>query len=187
MEKSSIKHALLNEGLKLLGQGERIEEISLRSLAANIGVSSGAPYRHFKDQNQYIAALASEGFGTLIEKLESATSFTDLGKRYVEFAWAHPLLYEVMFYFPARELPKFPHLAELASRSYEILESWIDTLAKEAGSRWRLSKQRAAQAAWAYVHGLASLGANELLRIPNGEKQSILEELGPVLIKGFIA
>ena len=49
---------LINEG---------IGELSLRALAREIGVSQTAPYRHFKDKNALLAALATEGFRRFFE------------------------------------------------------------------------------------------------------------------------
>ncbi len=183
MKKPSVRQALLNAGLEILENGRRIEELSLRSIAESIGVSSGAPYRHFKDNRHYIAGLGVEGFSALINEMDTADSLEDLGKCYIDFAWRNPLLYEVMFYFPACELSQFPELATLAERAYELLK---DAVEKHTGIRGiRLSVARASQAAWAYVHGLAGLGANGLLDFRPEDKQEILDELSTALTRGL--
>ena len=38
------------------------ENLSLRELAASLGVSRAAPYRHFVDRRALLSALAADGF-----------------------------------------------------------------------------------------------------------------------------
>ena len=45
-----------------------VEAFSLREVARLAGVSPGAPYRHFKERDALLAALAEEGFRKLTAK-----------------------------------------------------------------------------------------------------------------------
>src|SRR6185436_10216828 len=56
-----LRHALIQAGLKLLGEGG-LPALSLRAAAQLAGVSHAAPYRHFKDKDALVAAIAEEGF-----------------------------------------------------------------------------------------------------------------------------
>jgi AcrR family transcriptional regulator len=44
------------------------ETLSLRQLAASIGVAHSAPYRHFVDREALLAALAALGFDELLKR-----------------------------------------------------------------------------------------------------------------------
>src|SRR5260370_12643547 len=62
----------------LLAQAERtvrergVQDLSLRELAREVGVSHGAPRRHFPDRQALLDALAEAGFDRLGAELRSA-------------------------------------------------------------------------------------------------------------------
>src|SRR6202011_5322068 len=62
----------------LLAQAERtvrelgVQELSLRELARAVGVSHGAPRRHFADRQALLDALAEAGFARLGAELRGA-------------------------------------------------------------------------------------------------------------------
>src|SRR6202011_2035756 len=62
----------------LLAQAERtvrelgVQDLSLRELARQLGVSHGAPRRHFSDRQALLDALAEAGFARLGAELRSA-------------------------------------------------------------------------------------------------------------------
>src|ERR1019366_6436245 len=93
----SLKQALLDACLALIrksGPGG----FTLREVARMAGVSHNAPYRHFRDKEELLAALAAEGFHRLTEAMvkagEPAPSALDRfrrsGRGYVEFALRYP-------------------------------------------------------------------------------------------------
>src|ERR1700736_4378582 len=62
----------------LLAQAERtvrergVQDLSLRELAREVGVSHGAPRRHFPDRQALLDALAEAGFARLGAELRNA-------------------------------------------------------------------------------------------------------------------
>src|ERR1700716_619769 len=62
----------------LLAQAERtvrergVQELSLRELAREVGVSHGAPRRHFPDRQALLDALSEAGFARLGAELRTA-------------------------------------------------------------------------------------------------------------------
>src|SRR4030081_3125819 len=62
----------------LLAQAERtlrergVEQLTLRDLARQVGVSHGAPRRHFADRQALLDALAETGFARLQAELRTA-------------------------------------------------------------------------------------------------------------------
>jgi AcrR family transcriptional regulator len=97
-----LRSAALEQGLRLLEAGSA-ENISLREIARNVGVSATAIYRHFPDKESLLAALASVGFDQLAAEqrkvfgLGSASGFAASGRAYVQFAIANPALFRLMF------------------------------------------------------------------------------------------
>lgn len=157
----ALREALIDRGLEKLSSGTRVTELSVRSLAAEIGVSKGAPYRHFPSADSLIAALAARGFSRLIAAMSTSPgrSLATIGTIYLRFAAANPELYRAMYHFPAERIAAFPELADAAQRAFRMLSATIDsTTDKSPGAAPELR----ATAAWAYVHGLAELVINRL-------------------------
>ena len=151
-----LRAALIEEGLKRLSEGPA-EDLSLRELARNVGVSATAVYRHFPDKSALLGALCAVGDDLLAEAFQAAMAkvkpgrdaFNAMGRAYVRFALANPSLFRMMM-SPASGKS---HL--FASRGRQMLVEGI----QEMGG----GKLDASQAevrilrAWAIVHGLAML------------------------------
>ena len=125
--------ALLDAGLRLL---EEDEAFSLRAVARRAGVSPTAPYRHYADKEALLAALATDGFARLADRLAAAAELTDMAEQYVAFALEHPRLFRLMYGRPTANAA--------AARTGEILASRLADPVLQVG-------------AWAMVHGLAVL------------------------------
>lgn len=153
----ALRETLIDRALHHLAAGVRITELSIRGLAAESGVSKGAPYRHFPSADALIAAVAARGFSLLSEELRQAEPNTPagIGAAYLRFAVEHRELYRGMYHFPADKISAFPDLAHHADRAFSVLR---DSIAGSSAERPDL----AAVAAWAYVHGLAELAINDL-------------------------
>ncbi|WP_156508836.1 TetR/AcrR family transcriptional regulator, partial [Oleiphilus sp. HI0132] len=68
-----LRNKLISISLEML-QENGMPGLSLRKLAERAGVSRSAPYHHFKDKNDLLAAVAEQGFEVLTEQLSSAIS-----------------------------------------------------------------------------------------------------------------
>ena len=160
----SLRSALLAEALRLLAEGNPAE-LSLRELARRLGVSPAAPYRHFADKDALLAAVAQEGFERLSAELEGAAGshpdeplrqLADIGWAYVRFALRQPQYFQVMFGRAATPQTSYPRLLAAGQSAFGILRRVI-----EGGQRAECLVQgdprELAIAAWAQVHGLATL------------------------------
>src|SRR6201994_3346863 len=73
-----LKRALTDAALRLV-QEKGPKGFTLREVARRAGVSAAAPYRHFADKAQLLAAVATLGFVQLHEALTAtAAKTTDL-------------------------------------------------------------------------------------------------------------
>ena len=85
MSKDSYHHgdlakALTAAALAVVEQGGP-EAVSLRDLAASLGVSRAAPYRHFADRDELLAAVAALGFEDLNIVYEQALASPGDGRQ----------------------------------------------------------------------------------------------------------
>lgn len=170
--------ALLRTAGKIL-EKEGVEALSLRALTRRAGVSHAAPYRHFRDRESLLAALAAEGFAMLgSAQREAATSggLRAMGEAYVRFALDHPQRFRLMFGGQLR-IARHPALREVATNAFEALSG---ALAAHAGGL--RGSGDASIAAWALVHGLAQLllGGRiaEAARRGRSEAQFVRDVLG---------
>src|SRR5580698_10216778 len=101
----NLRTALLAQAA-LIVRERGAQELSLRELARTVGVSHGAPRRHFPDRQALLEALAEAGFERLGDELGEARAGAgeDFRSRlqataaaYVRFATRDAALLELMF------------------------------------------------------------------------------------------
>lgn len=61
----------------------------MRELARRVGVSAAAPYRHFKDKQALIQAVAATGFALFLEAIEAAKAGVPSDGRWAP--WQRPM------------------------------------------------------------------------------------------------
>lgn len=151
--------------------------LSLRKLGRKLGVSPGAPYRHFEDKDGLLAALATRGFKRLrqmmLDAQEGATGAQDQLRRsgvgYLKFASQHPELFRLMFgWMPARDVPE---LYESGDEAFAVLVDILTACHREG--LLSQSPLEAGLLAWSAVHGASFLLIDEGLKVcdvkPNAE------------------
>jgi AcrR family transcriptional regulator len=154
------RSAAIRAGLQLL-EAQGADELSLREIARQVGVSATALYRHFPDKAALLAALAYEGLARLAADQRAAAEaagggpegFSATGRAYVRFALANPALFRLIFAKGAK--PGAPDWTEHNDAAMRLL---MENAAKlvppglgEAAARLFALR------AWALVHGLSVL------------------------------
>ena len=102
----NLRTALLAQA-ELIVRERGVAELSLRELAREVGVSHGAPRRHFPDRQALLDALAEEGFARLGRELRDAVErrrerrssarLQATASAYVRFATRDAALLQLMF------------------------------------------------------------------------------------------
>ena len=161
-------HGHLREAL-VAGAQELIEEVgveslTIRGLAERVGVSHAAPQYHFVDKASLLVAVATEGFRELSRALEDietgsdpVEAFVAMGRTYVNFAFASPQRYRLMF---ASDIPELkagnPEFCEASGAAFSLLTGAIARYQNEPDA----SAERVTAAAffaWSSVHGAVML------------------------------
>ena len=143
------------------------QSLSLASLARRAGVAQSAPYRHFADREELLAAVATEGFEAFTRALleavaagDDAGAFERMAAAYLRFGEENVELYRLMFasgLVPGAEAGSA--LQEAASASFEPL---LDRVAATEPQQSRTF----AYAKWAQLHGLVMLKADGFIQDP---------------------
>jgi AcrR family transcriptional regulator len=177
-----LRQTLIALALKAVEQGSS-EDLSLRGLAEQAGVSGMAPYRHFPDKAALLAAVAEAGFEALRQKLAAADDSTDARAAlvafagvYVRFAVERSGLFRLMF----AGAPPTPGdgLADRAT-VFGLFMRRIEALVPP-------DRQRDAFfACWSLAHGLASLLVAGRIRQPPPDPAALAERIGQMLLDGI--
>jgi AcrR family transcriptional regulator len=100
-----LRSALLAAAMRTVREGG-VEQLSLRELAREVGVSHAAPRRHFPDRQALLDSLAVEGFERLATRLRAALAdggqdfvsrLKSIVAAYIRFATEDAALLELMF------------------------------------------------------------------------------------------
>lgn len=157
-----LKRALTQAALELV-QEKGPKGFTLREVARRAGVSAAAPYRHFADKAQLLAAVATLGFVQLHETLDATAAkpvdltqqVLDMGRAYVRWAVAHPDYYQVMF---GTEFDKTedPELLTAGTRAFDDL---LDAIVRcqQASLLPAVDPREIAGPTWSLLHGIATL------------------------------
>jgi AcrR family transcriptional regulator len=143
---------------------EGIEGISMRRVAAVVGVTPTAIYRHFTDKDAMITALVDEGFDLFDTKLRRASK----GRAgleavrlqlyaYIDFAIAHPRYYDAMFIVRRKDVRRFPEdFQPGGAPTFRLVMDGV-VRANEDGDLQPGDPLETTLIVWAQVHGLAAL------------------------------
>lgn len=152
-----LRAAVIAAGMKRLAANDG-EELRLRALARDVGVSATALYRHFPDREALLDALADEGLRQLGARQSDAwrkagggkAGFLATGVAYVRFAHDAPAVFRLSF---TRRMPTRggggPDGGETA---FDLLRLGVAQAMPHIDA-----PDVAALHAWALVHGLAML------------------------------
>lgn len=166
-----LRHALLEAARQTLDE-TGVAGVSLRAVARRAGVSQTAPYRHFKDKAELLAAVAAMGFLQLREAMSSAMTTADdrdrlnvLGRCYVNFARQNAGMYRLMFGPEIIQIDRDDSYWQASQGTFDFL---ADVIAADAGRSGPESRAEAL-AAWSLVHGLSMLVLDGQVALAPGE------------------
>lgn len=162
------KQVLLRAAVEI-AETDGVGAIGLREAARRAGVTHGAPYRHFVNQQALVAAVAEQGFRELMAEVQAAQAvagadvlarFHALGVAYLRFALAHPGQFRVMF---GAEAAAEPAVRSAEAAVFALAVNEIAS-AQRQGLIAAGDPQELALLAWSTAHGLAVLMIDGLVQ-----------------------
>ncbi|MFP6654296.1 MAG: TetR/AcrR family transcriptional regulator [Myxococcota bacterium] len=171
----SLRDRLVAAALEILAE-EGIEALTLRSVARRVGVSHGAPARHFRSLSDLRAEVAAVGHRMLLAAMKDAAGkippdsgplplLAAAGRGYIDSALANPGLFALMFR-PGDLDPENISLARDAPAAFDGLLGPI-RVAQAAGWKPDHDARLLAGGLWSAVHGLATLWSQGALQKTN--------------------
>ncbi len=186
-----LRTALVEEAAAMISEGGAAS-VTMRAIGSRLGVSRGAPYRHFPDKTALLVAVAVAGFERLNRRLgsgdtgASSTSVERLrrmGEQYVRFALEHPAHYRLMYGKEALERQDQP---ELRTAAGSLLENLVDVIRvhQQSGEIETADPRAQAYVAWSAVHGLASLLIERQID-PNVDVDDLIRQTTQTILDGM--
>ena len=161
----NLREALLDTAIEQLHEGG-VENLSLRALARAVGVSQTAPYRHFEDKSELLAAMATNGYRDLLRALrETGGAAGDCPKEqlfafahaYVDYAANNPQLFKLMFGPAVQPTSKYPELRKASRDTLQLVQDIIQSGLDRDIFRDVEGVAYMTNVAWASIYGLSTL------------------------------
>jgi len=179
---------------RLCGAAERLfaergpDAVTMRQLAAELGVSPMTPYRYFEDKDDILAAVRANGFDRFATALERARESTTgarprsqaVANAYLTFALDNPNAYKLMFDFNQPNADKYPELVAAGLRAQATMTGYI----KDAFAEGLMAgdPEQIGLMFWAAIHGLVILELSGML--PPGGARQLFPSLDAVMMRG---
>jgi AcrR family transcriptional regulator len=139
------------------------DAVTMRQLAAELGVSPMTPYRYFQDKEAILAAVRIAGFERFATALEAARASgksarakaAAVGEAYVSFAFDHPHTYKLMFDLNQPMDLADDALVAASRRAHATMSGWVEDQV-EAGEM-QGDPETIGAMFWAATHGVVVL------------------------------
>ncbi len=167
-----LRRDRLTRAARELAESDGWPAVTMRRLAGELGVTQPVVYSAFDGRQAIVDAVALEGFAELAAALAAVDASPMARMRaYLDFAGAHPRVYEAMFSMPSGLVFAADDTPEPLRLAFaRIHEAFPDS----DGTR--------AEVAWSALHGLATLQVGGRLR--PGQAQARLDLTHRMLTQG---
>jgi AcrR family transcriptional regulator len=165
----NLVDALVAAAVELIEAGG-VESLSLRDVSKRVGVSPGAPFRHFKSKTELLTAVAEQSMSRLTCAIEEAlgacesadpiAKLSAIGHGYLNWALGNPTHFQII---SSRTLIDFRGSATLVAQNEAIRRLMLEIVAEgqRAGRiRSDASPHDIVVNARAFAYGLARMAAD---------------------------
>jgi AcrR family transcriptional regulator len=169
-----LRQALIKTALEMIEE-TGLDGLSLRKIAARIGVSHAAPEHHFPSLRHLMTAMAGEGFAIFARSMaeerqkapdEPVEQMRAACRGYLNYARAHPALFRLMF--TANLLDWTGHeLTENGREAYRHLAEICAPAADMRGLKTEAERAALEHLVWSQIHGQAHLMIDRKLPDPD--------------------
>ena len=189
----NLRNTLIVAAAQLIEERGSLD-FAMIDAARRAGVSSAAPYRHFKDKDALLEAVTQVAFMALSETSRkvaasypqgSTACLIAQGKEYIRFVTDHPEFYDLMWGDMGMRAIDSEDPGLKTSGFYLLVDSvraWCDAM--------ELSDYNALELAvkmWANAHGLACLAMNQHVEkfLPDVDVYTLMESSARTFLDGL--
>jgi AcrR family transcriptional regulator len=163
--KTRFHHGDLREALIAATRDLLIEHgpdgFTLADACRRAGVTTAAPYKHFRDKQEILEEIVARGFEELTAANAKAVAeggpgtvagITAMGLSYLDFAVAQPAVFRLMFGHKSRTVE---HVDESGNRCLKSVIEQVAAYSRKHGQT--ADAEKIAIRLWTFVHGASSL------------------------------
>ena len=165
--KKRFHHGDLREALIAATRDLLIEHgpdgFTLADACRRAGVTTAAPYKHFRDKQEILEEIVARGFEELTAANAKAVAeggpgtvagITAMGISYLDFAVAQPAVFRLMFGHKSK-IRKVKHVDESGNRCLKSVIEQVAAYSRKHGHT--ADAEKIAIRLWTFVHGASSL------------------------------
>jgi AcrR family transcriptional regulator len=189
-EKMEMRRLILDAALHLF-RTKGYEGVNMRNIAEAIEYSAATLYLYYKDKNELYFALQFEAAAAKRDHLLPAMEVQDpmerlieFGRRYIDFGFKHPDLYDLLFITKApMEHIENQECWALGIATHTFFEETVQACINQ---RYFKSTDAAtiAYTLWCHAHGMVSLFIRERMRMyPEDQRQALAAKSFEMIIK----
>ncbi|MDT7816966.1 MAG: hypothetical protein QOJ42_6882 [Acidobacteriaceae bacterium] len=187
----ATEERIADTALKLLETGGE-EGVSMRRVAAAVGITPMAIYHHFADRRALLNFVVdreftkySESFQALPRRGTYESQILACMDTYIDYAFAHPRIFEYVFAQTRPGARRFPE--DFRARRSPTLNPVADLLQKamEAGYLKQDDVWELAMELWAHTHGYISLYRGGRFALPEKEFRALVRRSIRRMIHGL--
>lgn len=159
----NLREALIQAALDLIAE-RGLAGFAVAELARAVGVSSAAPYRHFRDRDAVVAEVARRGFESLSSDLRAAlasdgpalTVLERCAQAHLAFAARERPVYAAMFE-PTFPFASHPELVRARDAAFGLLRRAAQSACDQSRAPRPPPSLMVALHVWSLTHGIAAL------------------------------
>lgn len=189
----NLRSALILAAAELIDESGSMD-FAMVEAARRAGVSSAAPYRHFRDRDHLLQAVAQLCFMGLGEASREAVAdkkpgteeaIIALGHAYIRFMLSHSSFYDLMWGDLGKRAVDDERV-DLRGSGFYVLADCVQALCEKEGIA-PVDTLEIATELWAMVHGLSSLAINRQVDrfMPDADACQLLERSTQLFFDGL--
>jgi AcrR family transcriptional regulator len=189
----ATEERIAETALELLETGGE-DGVSMRRVAAAVGITPMAIYHHFADRRALLNFVVDREFTKYSESLQATprrgtyeSQILTCMDAYIDYAFAHPRIFDYVFAEPRPGARRFPE--DFRARRSPTLNPVADLLQKamEAGYLKQDDVWELAMELWAHTHGYISLYRGGRFDLPEKEFRALVRRSIRRMIHGLKA
>jgi len=171
MTSHSTREKILAATLALIESTRGADGVTMRRVAASVGVTAMAIYKHFPDREALLRAATAAEYPRIASYFERANAKVNVtGLRgmhgYLDYAFDHPQLFRYMFSSHRTDAFAYPQdLKKNKSPTFNILQTVVSQL-MDQGVFQKDDVGETALSIWAHAHGFITLYLNGRINVP---------------------
>jgi AcrR family transcriptional regulator len=162
-EKNDTSQRIYTCALRIL-EAEGPQAVSMRRVAAEADITAMAIYHHFPSREALLSAVVDSEFEQLVgffsaskEKQGFEAAMIHLLDGYIDYALAHPRIFDYVFSMPRPGARRFPddfraRRSPTLNIAADIVSSWMKQGKLKRDDLWEIAMEL-----WAHVHGYLAL------------------------------